>query len=633
MKRTTCALFRLRIAMRRTVSTTLLCLVMSTTAFGQGTRPSDGIDWKLFFNQMFALELRKEIKSDAEYQLALKKFTAYTPKTFNETLNNVLEANTTEEAYNRKIAIYDSDENYKTISNLDFNKSVPATLRSLPAINQYLTQIKTLGSRPISKGENFFDSAEAQNFVEALSTSKSGKQDVAMVMIPGYAAHTIKFEIFPEIMEDINKHWDRPTSRPILNEGNGLDITYQGYKDFYGQHLERHRDFDILHPAGWEMGNTIGLNAETSDLMAEWLKNLPPEYAQKKLIFLSYSKGAGIVLEMLQRHPDLRSRVIGIVTYAGVIQGTHIARFGRKEIQALLGNRTIDEFIQKIRARGTGQSIQDLAPFLSALDLSFLKLPQIKHILEIYGVDTSKLDEQSDRILGGREVKEFLDGIIDLAPDVRTAWNLRNLDNNLVDPKTFIFNLTAVTDISSWATRMAGNNTKQRDLTLLTPAFRSNDQINWPNFSLDAWFLYLSSLNGFKLAPGGLYDAQVELQHTKTPWLDKSPLTSTLTIEEIEKLWEAEDLHSKLVANGITTLEGFKTSPRSSLIRYENRSNICAYDLGEIKGHHWSLFHQAFRAPAEVSSEYAVWDFPRKAFMRAVLQTIGLYNLVAQSPN
>ncbi len=617
--------------MRKTLSTVALCLLFSTTAFSQTPRPSDTVDWKLFFNQLFALELRKEIKNDADYQMALKKFTAYTPNSFNQTLTQVLSSTTTEEGYNRKLAIYDNDDNYKTISKLDFNKSVPANIRANAAVNQYLAKIQALAPRAIGKDENFFDSAEAKNLIEALSLTKTGKQEVALVMIPGYAAHTIKFEIFPEILQDINKHWGRAPSRPILNEGNGLDITYQNYKDFYGQQLGRSRDFDILHPAGWEMGNTIGFNAETADLMADWLKNLPSEYAGKKLILLGYSKGAGIVLEMLQRHPDLKSRVIGIVTYAGVVQGTHIARFGRKEIEALLGNRSIDELLQKIRARGAGRTLQDLAPFLSAFDLSFLKLPQIKQILEIYGIDTSKLDEQSDRILNGREVKEFLDGVVDLAPDVRTAWNLRHFDNNLVDPKTFVFNLTAITDISSWSTRLASNNTKLRDRTLLTPAFRNDNKVDWPNFSLDAWFLYLSSLNGFKLAPGGLYDAQVDLQHTKTPWLDQSPLPESLTVEEIDKLWAATDIREKLTANGIGSLDQLKTTPRDKLIRFENRNNICAYDLGEIKGHHWSLFHQAFRAPPEVSQEYAVWDFPRKAFMRAVLQTIGLYNVLAQS--
>ncbi|MBC7659975.1 MAG: alpha/beta hydrolase [Chitinophagaceae bacterium] len=592
---------------------------------------TDEINWKLFFNQMFALELHKEFPAETDYQAALKKFTAYTPNTFNETLESVLSVQTAEEAYRKKSEIYGSDANYKMISSPDFAKSIPSPVRALPPVADYLASIQGLRDRRIDPKENFFESDEAKNFIKALSHTRTGHQDVALVMVPGYAAHIIKFEIFPELMQDINTHWQRPPSRPILSEGNGFDFNFESYKDFYGRKPEVHKDFDILHPAGWEMGNTIGFNAETADLMADWIKNLPTDYAKKKLVLFGYSKGAGIVLEMLQRHPDLKSRVIGLVTYAGVIQGTHIARFGRKEIEAYLGNRSLEDFIQKVRSKGVGQTVQNLAPFLSGFDLSFLKLSQIKKILDVYGVDTKLLDSQSDRVFEGREVKEFLNGIEDLAPDVRTAWNIRYLDNNLVAPDTFFFNLSAVTDISSWATRLAADNVKIRPHTLLTPVFKDNDKIDWPNFSLDAWFLYLSSLNGFKLAPGGLYDAQVDLQHTKSPWLDNSPLSASLTAEEITQLWDKDDIRTKLIANGVTTLDSLRSTPRSELLRPEVKSNFHTFDLGEIRAHHWSLFHQAFRAPADVSQEFAVWDFPRKAYMRAVLQTIGLYNVVAQS--
>ncbi|RYZ56313.1 MAG: hypothetical protein EOP07_12710 [Proteobacteria bacterium] len=591
---------------------------------------SNSVDWKLFFNQIFALELRKEIPDEAEYQAALKKFTAYSPMNFNQIIDDVLKADSASDAYDRRLKIYDNGDNYKNISKLDFSKSIAKSTRELAPVKAYLETIQKLSKRSIKSGENFFDSAEAQNFIEAISTSKNGKQEVALVMIPGYAAHTIKFEIFPEIMEDMNRHWGRPPSRPILSEGNGFDITYENYKDFYGRSVERQKGFDIVHPAGWEMGNTIGFNAETADLMSDWIKNLPPNYAQKKLILLGYSKGAGIVMEMLQRHPELRSRVLGVVSYAGVIQGTHIARFGRKEIEAVLGNRSIEEFIKKVRARGAGQTIQDLAPFLASMDFSFLQLPEIKRILEIYGIETKDLESQADRILGGREVKEFVDGIVDLSPDTRTAWNIRFLDNGLMDPGSFFFNLTAVADVSNWATRLASDNVRRRNFNLLTPAFKADDKIDWPNFSLDAWFLYISSLKGFRLAPGGLYDAQVDLEHTKTPWIDRNALTTSLTAEEIQKLWETEDIQAKLVANGIKSLEQLKTTPRAQLLRPEAIDHIRAYDLGEIKGHHWSLFHQAFRAPPAISNEYAVWDFPRKAFMRAMLQTLALYNLVGQ---
>ena len=64
------------------------------------------------------------------------------------------------------------------------------------------------------------------------------------------------------------------------------------------------------------------------------------------------------------------------------------------------------------------------------------------------------------------------------------------------------------------------------------------------------------------------------------------------------------------------------------LISEKRLKNLKPYDLGEFKGHHWSLFHQAFRAPPDISKDYAIWEFPRKAYMRALLQTIALYRMV-----
>ena len=84
------------------------------------------------------------------------------------------------------------------------------------------------------------------------------------------------------------------------------------------------------------------------------------------------------------------------------------------------------------------------------------------------------------------------------------------------------------------------------------------------------------------------------------------------------------------MARGAQTYDDFKAAPRSKLMDAEGANQIGAFDLGEYKGHHWSLFLQAFRPPVTTSSEFAVWTFPRKAMMRALLQTFALYNIASQ---
>ncbi len=598
---------------------------------------SDQVSWKLLFNQLFALEIRKEAMgqggSTALAQQNIRNYTAYTPNSFNDTLWDVLKAETSSEAYARRQAIFDRPENYQLISQLDFQKSVPGPVQSIPAVSRYLRALEAQQNRPIPAEENFFNSPEASAFLEAITTLKgqSQGQKVALVLVPGYAAHTIKFPIFPEILGDMNRAKGREASRPILDEGNGLDIIYEKFTTYYAKTRGGPAGFDILIPAGWEMGNTVGFNAETSDLLATWIKGLPPAYAEHKLILLGYSKGAPIILEFLQRHPELKSRVIGLLSYGAVIQGTHIARTAGKQIRDVLGKRSIRELVDTMRAKGIEPSVDSVLPFLSAFDFGFAKVSTIRDIMSIYDIDSSKIDDQINRILEGRELSELLDGVDDLSPQTRTAWNLRYFDNNLLQPGTFVFNLSGITDISSFAARLAADNRRVRPSSLLTPKLKNDGKLDWKNLSLDAWFLYIASQAGFKLAPGGLYDTQVDLQHTKTPWLDKSPLRDSLTAEELAYLWNQPDIRSKMQTEGIQTLEQFSTTPRSQLLRPQTWSNIHAYDLGEFKGHHWSLFWQAFRAPADVSNDYAIWEFPRKAFMKALLQTVALYNLVNQN--
>ena len=597
----------------------------------------DGINFKLFFQQMFALEIKKEMQgagSDpATIKNALMTYTAYTDLTFNQAINQVLAANSSVEAYQLRKQIFGNEATLDKITSLSPGAALGALPGNRAAIDNYISIISANASRPIALSENFFASPEGINFLSAMSINRAtpSGQKIAFVLMPGYAAHTVRFELFPEMVSDINTMQGRPPSRPILDDSQPLDTTYESPEKFYAAGPNRPVLFDILLPLGGELGNTVGLNADSADLFASWLNKLPAGYRDAKFILLGYSKGAPVLFEFLQRHPEFKSRVIGIVTHAGVVQGTHIARSGLEIIDGTLGAHTIGEFIDTVRAKGVESSMNSVAPFLAQFDLGFLKLPKLRQVARIYGVDTPDSDANASRILDGRELRELRDGIVDLAPYTRTRFNLLYLDNSLMAPGTFIFNLSAITDISSFASRRITDGAKFRETSLLTPRLDASYRIAFTDFSLDAWFLYLSSQQGFKLAPGGLYDTQVDLQHTKTPWLDTSPLSASLTDQELKQLWDTPGIRDRMAAAGITSFDTFRSTPRANLIAPQRRQGIYAFDLGEFKGHHWSLFTQAFHAPVNLSKEYAVWQFPRKAYMRALLQTMALYNLANNS--
>lgn len=587
------------------------------------------VNWKLFFNQVFAAEIRREMRAQNAPQSAIrdavKEYTGYTPLSFSETIQKVTSVKTSAEAYQIRQQIYDDNANYESINRLDFSSSVPAAYRNLPEVRLLLQEINNHKDRIPSANENFFVSPEGQALMRAMSVSASGTQEVAFILVPGYAAHVIKFGIFPEIVAQANRLHQRPDERPLLDEGSGFDLRYENYKEFYARGTSGQYPFDILSPAGMEMGNTVGKNAETADLIAKWIAGLPAPFRQRKLILLGYSKGAPIVLELLQRHPELKSRVIGVVTYGGVVQGTHVARMGKEVIEGVLGAHTIGEVIDKVRPRGTSETLRGLLPFLAPFDLSFTQTNNLKKVLDVYGVSADDLDEKIDRILDGREVRELLDGIVDMSPYTRALWNLRYLDSNLVQPETFFMNLSAVTNIADFASNRITMTQRDRPHSLIAPILNPDGKINWPGFSLDAWFLYLSSIEGFKMAPGGLYDTQVDLQHTKSPWLDASPLSLSLTDQEISAIWAQSDVRRKLTANGIDTIEKLKTTPRNRLLKNETIKHLRSIDLGEFKGHHWSLFHQAFRPSKEQSETFAIWEFPRGPFIKALMYTMALY--------
>jgi pimeloyl-ACP methyl ester carboxylesterase len=607
-----------------------LLLADASPLFAAATDARQKVDWKLFFNQVWALEIRKEMRaknaSDAAIREAIREHTGYTPLSFSATLKKVQEVTTSAEASKLREKVFSDEASYDKIMRLDFSASVPSEYQSLPEVKRLLQGIVANQNRVPSRTENFFSSPEGETLTRAITVAASGSQDVAFVLVPGYAAHAIKFGIFPEIVGEANRFHQRPEERPLLEEGAaGIDLKYENYAEFYSRGTSGESPFDILSPAGVEMGNTVGFNAETADLLASWIAGLPPKYRQRKLILLGYSKGAPIVFELLQRHPELKSQVLGMVTYGGVVQGTHVARMGKETIDGLLGVRTIGELIDRVRPKGTDESLRALLPFLSPFDLSFTQLDSLQRVLAVYGIDMGDMRAKVDRLLEGREVRELLDGIVDLAPYTRTLWNLRHLDSSMVQPDTFLMNLSAVSDIAAFASNRVTKTQTRRAHSILAPVLTPQNKLDWPGLSLDAWFLYLSSLEGFKMAPGGLYDTQVDLQHTKSPWLDESPLSMSLTDAELAQLWAEQDVQQKLAANGITSLSALKSTPRNKLFKPKTIENLRSIDLGEFKGHHWSLFHQAFRPAKEQSETFAIWEFPRGPFIKAVMYTMALH--------
>jgi pimeloyl-ACP methyl ester carboxylesterase len=594
------------------------------------------VDWKLLFNQLFALEIIKErvlpLKGPEALEAIdrlLRAFTSYTPISFNDALEEILEVESSEAAYRARGEIYQDPANRGVISTLDFARSVGAELREYQRIGAYLDAIWSHHDRQITAEESFFESPEGLNVLDAFKVDgASDEQEVALIMVPGFAGHTIKYYIFEEMMWDVNTSHGRPAERPLLKE-DGIELEFEDHVTFYERSQGGSSTLDILQPGGSELGNTTGRNVETVDRLYQWITSLPERYAAKKLIFLGYSRGGPVILDLVNRHPDLAPRILGYVTFGGVVQGTHSARLSLNMADTILKDVTVREFVEQLRHEDPTHLGRILSPLVSDLDLSWLSLPRIREVFEIFGHDLAPIERQIDKVLGSRELHEILEGARDLTPFERSRWCLENLDDETFDRETFIFNISALTDTRDFVSPPSSGTDGSGTRSLLTPALTPEGKLDWTQLSLDALFLYLTSLEGFKTAPGGLFDAQVELAGTKMPMLDRRPLSDSLTPEELEALWEDGRFRTVLRRNGIRSLDDLSNRPRRDLIPAARRTHIDAIDLGELRGHHWLPFIQALRPPPELSTTHAVWDFPRKALMRALLQTLAFHNLVS----
>ena len=119
--------------------------------------------------------------------------------------------------------------------------------------------------------------------------------------------------------------------------------------------------------------------------------------------------------------------------------------------------------------------------------------------------------------------------------------------------------------------------------------------------------------------------------------LDTRTLKESLTPEELQTVkktieqqkadFEGQMIDEVFIGKNVDEEVLFST-PRRDLFKRNAVNNITSIDLGEFRGHHWSLFTQALKPPAQISKDYAFRDFPRKAFMRALLQVIATYRIV-----
>ncbi|MCB0385162.1 MAG: hypothetical protein KDD43_07195, partial [Bdellovibrionales bacterium] len=456
-------------------------------------------------------------------------------------------------------------------------------------------------------GLNYFDTGLGSEVFATLS-------DTVMVVVPGFGSHTMKDYSYSELVKMANAYYGRPLDRP-REEIQGTDqVKYEDPTVFYARN-KKPLGFDVIHPMGYELGNSMGYNSDVAEQLAKWINRLPAEYAKKKLIFVGYSKGTPIAHHLIQEHEDIRKRTKAIFTIGGVAQGAVPAQSGLNMIMDAVGANNQDELIAKLK-QGQEDFLKMAGPYLSqaaGFALSLADSPGVQKLLGSLGVDISAMVGDLQNFIHTQQMLEVFKGVYDMTPYTRVKWALKNLNNKELDQEDLtVFNLSVLTNVQDFLAPGGYDEFGPVLPPQVVPQF-TDKGILWTRFSLDNIFLHATSLGAFEEAPGGLFDTQVAWLDTKSFVLDQRPLNHSLSQKEMDDL-------SREMGQAISP-----TTPRNQLIAKQDLEGLNFVDLGEIRGSHWDIsFNQVYKPPKNVK-EYYEHFFPRDAYYRSILETYAVY--------
>ena len=448
-----------------------------------------------------------------------------------------------------------------------------------------------------SENASYFESQAGKAVLEHM-------KDYLFVVIPGFGSHTMQEFSYAYLVEEANRHYKRPLRRPRTKQGD--EVFYEDPKIYYGDVAEV--GFDVVHPMGDELGNSMGNNVKVADFLASWIRNLPTPYKDKKLILFGYSKGSPIAHHVVQQHEDIRARTRMIVTAAGATQGTSAARSGLEKLEEISKH-----------ADGANPSIAQLSMAGPVI---------LEYLLPLFTQQNNFISEEQlkkwERFFDAKSLQDVMDGARSLTPYESIKWNMTNINKENFSNVT-IFNISVLTNIQDMllpghvSPELGPELPTQLVPTLILDTENSNTpKLVWEQFSLDNVFLYSTSVGGFENSAGGLFDTQVGWMDTKSMGIDFRPLNASLDEEEIRKLGDelGYPVNGKI--------------PRKELIR-EQVEGLRFVDLGELRGTHWDLaFRQVYKPDKRMSDTHYVHTFPRRSFLRALVETLTLYKIIEE---
>lgn len=575
----------------------LLLILLLVSPFSALKAEEEGVQWKRLYHQLFVWNILEEgsVRELNEDQINhwIQKSIYYSPEPTSDIYYQIVNSEMSRDAFRAREKLLGDfsvfEENFlqppedTKAKNFGIDKKAEEFFKLLVSPNS------------LFKDVDYFQSTVGKAVLEHM-------KDYLFVVVPGFGSHTMQEFSYAYLVEAANSHYGRPLRRPREKQGN--EVIYEDPKTYYGKVSEV--GFDVVHPMGSELGNSMGDNENIANFLAEWIRSLPEAYKDKKLILFGYSKGAPIAHHVVQQHEDIRNRTRMIITVAGVTQGTSIAQSGLEKIEKLLENKGAD-----------ANSIIGQLSMAGPLVLEKI-LPLLLHPRQSAPFILEEQVEDWKRFFEVKNMAEVLDGARSMTPYERVKWNMRHVNKENFS-NIAVFNLSVLTNIKDLL--LPGPISSELGPELPTQIMPNIDpenptNLDWKNFSIDNLFLYSTSIAGFEESAGGLFDTQVGWMDTKSMAIDFRPLSDSLSEEEIKKL-ETELAY---------TVDA--SIPRKELIK-EQTEGLDFIDLGELRGTHWDLaFRQVYKPDERISEEHYVHTFPRSSFLNALLETLTLYKIM-----
>lgn len=575
----------------------------------------ENTDYKRLFSEILTKHIiqdshRFDEKTDDPF-FKIKDSIYFNPKPFEELYLDILKEKKSISAFKKREELL---SNNKTLTDL-MNSGItpPNALKwektnAFSFVNELQNQFKDKGHRE----GNYFKTKVGKKVLEHL-------KDTIFILLPGFGNHTVAHMGLPDLIKDINLYYGRSRFRPYRL----LQIipTFTNYKKYYGNNNQK-VGFDILQPMGMELGLSTGRHEHNSAKLREWINGLPGGYADKKIVFLGYSKGTTIALDVVKDFEDIRKRVKGIIGLAGPFQGSISAEMTMRRLFRITPAGTKEAFIEWSKSISSSEMVYTL---LNKYADSFSeKHPIVSYFLSsITNLNEEHFETVKAHIeyLISQDMREVINGFYEESQYHMLDWSIKHLNNETFDQPISIFSLSFLSNINDFFIKGPISENGEKSPPEMIPQLTVNGGIDFESFSPDILVLKLTSMDTMEYTPGGTSDTQVAWADSKPITFDPTPLSLSFTNKELMNMYKDEDNQEFFKKNNLSFTQ-FKNSPRNKIFKSKNLDNVEFVDLGEVRGTHWSnVFRQVLKLPGFPIEWGHNHVFPNRALAKTLMET------------